>query len=521
MAKINCLKFHAFIIILLTISDLYAQTAFTVIYRDARNPNEPSLSVNPFDAAKIVVACNRDLVFHSYDSGKNWTKQVQQDWLGVFGDPVIRYTPRGSVLHAHLANNPKLRPYQSLDRIVVKRSMNDGVSWSDGFGAGYNGGRMQDKEWLSADGYYRSPYYGRIYLSWTEFDAYGSQLPKDRSRIRFSYSNSDGINFSQAITVSDTTGDCADGDNTLEGATTACNQKGDVFMVWAGHHKIWFDKSRDGGLTWGKDKAIAAQKSGWKIDLDNIYRANGMPFIAVQKSPKSGKEYICVVYTDSVAGFHQVFLTYSADNGNSWTVPQRINKTTHGGDQFFPNLTVNPESQELAIVYYTRGLFPGNFFITPVVTLIPDLEEFNELASLHHYPLIDGGFASLNKIFFGDYLDIAPYAKTFAAVWTQNIDDTLGICFGISEKDKKGISQTKPLAFGYDYQGKKFMLLSQESNLVVNDFVVVNEAGKRVKLSFKQIDNGVFEARYAKAKKQKYTIALSKEAKPSTSCQIR
>ena len=164
---------------------------------------------------------------------------------------------------------------------------------------------MQDKPWLSSDKHSRK-YKGNVYVTWTEFDKYNSKDSTDFSRIRFSKYMPKNDSFSKAITISDTVGDCQDGDNTLEGATTAVGSNGEIYAVWAGHDKIWFDKSTDGGETWGKDQEIASQIEGWDMEMPNIFRANGMPFVVCDTT----REIIYITWADEENENADVWLIY-------------------------------------------------------------------------------------------------------------------------------------------------------------------------------------------------------------------
>ena len=67
--------------------------------------------------------------------------------------------------------------------------------------------KAQDKEWATVD---RNN--NNIYVTWTEFDDYGSTAPEDRSRILFSKSENAGEAWSSPITLCQTDGDCVDDD---------------------------------------------------------------------------------------------------------------------------------------------------------------------------------------------------------------------------------------------------------------------------------------------------------------------
>jgi hypothetical protein len=118
-----------------------------------------------------------------------------------------------------------------------------------------------------------SPLYkGNIYTTWTEFDNYGSSSPSDSSRIRFSRTTDKGLTWSNAITVSDKSGDCIDEDNTDEGAVPCVGLNGEVYVSWAGPLGLMFDKSTDAGNTWGVDKFVSSIPGGWDFSIPGISR---------------------------------------------------------------------------------------------------------------------------------------------------------------------------------------------------------------------------------------------------------
>ncbi len=71
---------------------------------------------------------------------------------------------------------------------------------------------------------------GNVYVTWTEFASYGSSNPNDSSRIKFSRSTDKEITWSNAITISDRSGDCIDSDNTVEGAVPCVGPNGEIYV---------------------------------------------------------------------------------------------------------------------------------------------------------------------------------------------------------------------------------------------------------------------------------------------------
>jgi hypothetical protein len=125
-------------------------------------------------------------------------------------------------------------------------------------------------------------------------DYYGSTNPNDSTRILFSRSTDAGITWASPVRLSDKGGNCVDSDSTVEGAVPAIGPDGEVYVSWSGPLGIMFDKSTDGGITFGQDIFVADQPGGWDFNIPGIYRCNGMPVTACDAgdSPFRGNIYI-------------------------------------------------------------------------------------------------------------------------------------------------------------------------------------------------------------------------------------
>lgn len=375
-----------------------------IISKTANKPNEISIAVDHRNDKKIVAGSNIDNLYISEDGAKTWTEISQKSSLGVHGDPVIHCDDSGVFYHVHLSKTPGKNWPEMFDRMVVQRSLDGGLTWTDGVGVGFNADRMQDKPWIHSDAKMGSPYLGLVYLTWTEFDRYGSNDPEHRSRIRFSATDNRGMSFREPVTVSDSTGDCLDGDGTLEGATACSAPNGTIYVVWAGQGKIWLDKSTDGGHTFGKDTVIGILNDGWSLDVPGIYRSNGMPFITCD--PVTG--IIHVVFADRLAsGFIKVVTLSSYNKGMTW---KRVEHGIHKkGDAFFPNLVTNPRTATTAIVYYQ--CVGRNKLRVEMIPIRGD-----EILPTR---IISEKFKKPGKkVFFGDYIDIDYYKNGFITGFT-------------------------------------------------------------------------------------------------------
>ena len=386
------------------------------IYRvssfDNDRPNEITVAVNPINTENVIIGSNLDWHYYSFTGGSTWTeKNIVSTQHGVWGDPVVMFDDIGIAYYCHLSN-PEGDAW--VDRIVVQKSLTGGQTWDDGRGIGLNGTKVQDKEWICFDGS-NSAYSGNLYLSWTEFDEYGSADPADRTRIRFSYSQDQSESWSNPIVISDTEGDCIDGDNTVEGAVPCVGNNGDIYIAWSGPDGIYFDKSTDGGQTFGQDKIISDMPGGWAIDVPGIYRCNGMPFTVCDNSDSEFSGNIYVMWSDQRNGIDNtdIFIMKSEDGGNTWTPRKMVNSEGNNAHQFFPNIVVDPISGILYIAYYDRSETIGDETEVWIARSDDGAETFE------NYKISKNPFIPESDIFFGDYIDIDAYNGIIYAAWME------------------------------------------------------------------------------------------------------
>lgn len=399
---------------------LFAQYPIVTIDDKTYAPNEPSIYINPLKPAQIVAGSNINNLYISNDTGKTWEQKYLRSSLGVYGDPVIYADEKGNFYFCHLAANKNKKYPHWIDKIVVQKSTNGGQDFSDGSSAGYNGDKEQDKHWIVND-QTNSAYKGNIYLSWTEFDKYESKAPGDYSRIRFARSRDGAKSFEQAITVSDTVGDCMDDDATLEGATPAIGKNGEVYLAWSGHGKIYFDKSLDGGVTWGKDKIIAIQDDGWALDFEHIFRSNGLPFLVADHSggKYNGRLYLTWGENHPKIG-GEIKLMYSDNGGETWSDEITVNTETKG-DQFLPHIAVDQSDGMVYLVFYDRRNSTPNILMDVYVAFSSNGGLTFSNQCITPEPFLPAGKA----VFFGDYNGISAHNGIVRPIWT-GVNDNIG-----------------------------------------------------------------------------------------------
>ena len=398
------------IVVLSIALDTFAQYT-NVKISDVDNPNETPIYINPKNTNVMIAGANISSYYYSFDGGHNWNRNPITSSVGVWGDPCVVIDTSGYFYFFHLSY-PSTSTW--LDRIVCQRSTNNGMSWNDGAGIGKNDPKQQDKEWA-----YVNPLNNDIYVTWTQFDNYGSTNPARRSNIMFSKSHDQGITWSSALQINETSGDCLDSDSTVEGAVPAAGPNGEIYVAWAGPVGLMFDRSLDGGLTWlDHDIHVCDIPGGWDYPVPGIYRANGLPVTCTDLSNGSHRGTIYINWTDerSSIGTTQdvdVWLAKSTDGGNTWTAPKRVNNDPPGKQQFFTWMAVDQMTGYLWFVFYDRR----NFDDTRTDVYMATSKDGGE--TFENFKVSESAFIPNKNVFFGDYTGISAYNNIVRPIWTR------------------------------------------------------------------------------------------------------
>ena len=414
----NLFKFG--IISLFITSNVYAQN---VVISTTNSPNEPSIMVDPKNPDRLIAGSNINNYYISNDGGASWTSHILSSPYGVWGDPVIDVDTNGDFYFFHLSNPPT---GNWIDRIVCQKTSDFGYSWTLGSYTGLNGTKAQDKQWSVID---RTN--NNIYLTWTQFDAYGSTNPSDSSHILFSRSFDGGDTWSNAKRINKHAGDCIDEDDTVEGATPAIGPNGEIYVAWSGPNGIVFNRSLNAGNTWlNEELTIDTLTTGWAYDIPGINRANGLPIVKCDLSGGPHHGTIYVNWSDQRNGLNDtdIFLSKSTDGGYTWSAPQRINDDVAGSHQFFTWMDIDQTTGHLYFVFYDRRNYSPSTLQTDVYMAISQ----------------DGGQTFINKrisespfipndgIFFGDYTNIVAHGGKVHPIWTRLHQGQLSILTDIT-----------------------------------------------------------------------------------------
>jgi hypothetical protein len=403
---------------------------------DEFNPNETSIYINPKNTKQMIAGANLNSYYFSYDGGLTWNRNPMNSTLGVWGDTA------GYLYFFHLSY-----PSQTtwLDQIVCQRSTNNGLSWSDGSGMGKNDPKQQDKEWAIVN-----PETNEIYVTWTQFDNYGSTNPDKKSNILFSKSSDQGLTWSTALQINEIPGNCLDSDSTVEGAVPAVGPNGEIYTAWAGPVGLIFDRSLDDGQTWlDHDIFVSDIPGGWDYTVPGIYRSNGLPITCcdISNGPNRGNIYINWTDERSNNGLNQdvdVWMVKSTDGGNTWSTPKRVNDDGPGKQQFLTWMTVDQVTGYIWFVFYDRR----NYSDTRTDVYMAVSKDGGE--TFENFKVSESPFIPNSNVFFGDYTGISAHNNIVRPIWTRLDDFSLSAWTAILDPYFTGIKETENIPFAIE-----------------------------------------------------------------------
>ncbi len=396
------------IALLFTSSIAWAQYTNVRIDSGSSSPNEPCIWINPKNPNQVVGGANISSYYWSTNGGSNWSKGNLTSTYSVWGDPSVLTDTNGHFYYFHLTN-PSGGYF--IDKIISQKSTNGGANWSNGSVVGYVPPKQQDKEWGCLD-----PRNNNIYVTWTQFDNYGSSNPSDSSNILFARTTDAGVTWSTPLRINQKAGDCIDEDNTVEGAVPSVGPNGEIYVAWSGPLGIVMDKSTNGGLNWlANDIFVTTHPGGWDYTVPGIYRANGLPVTACDLSNGPNRGTIYINWTDQRNGTTDtdVWLIKSTNGGTNWSTVKRVNDDPAGKQQFFTWMTIDQKTGYLYFVFYDRR----NYTNTQTDVYMARSTDGGE--TFTNFKVSSSPFTPSSGVFFGDYTNVSAYNGKVRPIWAR------------------------------------------------------------------------------------------------------
>ncbi len=349
--------------------------------------NEPTIAVNPIHPNFLIAGTNdeqrqppcgpgpirgtsapqsdcsffpgvgTDGVYTSSDGGSSWDNQGllddQLSWLGSGvisdGDPVIAYGPKPDG-HGGFSYTTGQRAYYSslasisglkgFEFVIVSYSDDNGLTWSAPVLGTTKASStdFNDKNWIGVDGSPASPFFGTVYLSWTEFrsatfSGYGNEP------VMVARSTDGGASFGAPNQLSPA-GNNGTG-NGRQGTSVDVGPDGTVYVAFEQGFSQVVTVSRDGGRKWTRPITI-----GPVADIaDPIPGANFRTdsFVTIAADPRTGSSTVYASWSTRTASGGRIVVATSTNRGKTWSAPHQVSGSE--GYAFFQGMDIAPNGR--------------------------------------------------------------------------------------------------------------------------------------------------------------------------------
>jgi len=221
--------------------------------------------------------------------------------------------------------------------LLVDRSTDDGVTWSNPITAAESSGTFWDKTWITCDTWASSPHYGNCYI---QFDDNGQG-----NEMEMVTSTDGGLTWGPVRDAG-----CSSG----LGGQPVVQPNGNVIVPFSANGGAEYSlRSTDGGTTWGGCTLIAS------VDEHGV--AGNMRTFSLPSAEVAGDGRVYVAWQDCRfrSGCPGNDIVYSSSlDGLSWSAVTRIpiDPVNSGADHFLPGIAVDKNtsgtSTHLAVGYY-------------------------------------------------------------------------------------------------------------------------------------------------------------------------
>lgn len=353
--------------------------------------SEVHAAINPLDSANIIVSPINQTgnltvpIYYTKDFGKSWKKSainlgpaVAESFVAGGGDPMFAFDANGTAYFSWI--NLYYTAFQ-FDTVYADMywaySTDGGETWlrekNDLIGRGYIVNQQIesffDKQWMIVDRT-NSPYSGNLYCALLHVDG-------DDPRVGLRTKNTKDSFFTNS-TLRPQSGDFVF--NQFSGVDIAPD--GSVNMIFLGSKEdisaddmaFYHLRSTDGGKTFVSEQKITPIihprfspeiASATTVGILN-QRVYPCPSIAIDKSssPYRGRQYVVWSSYGSTQNNNRgfdVFLTFSDNNGATWSEPKIVNDNTNNliSDQYYPSIAVN-DNGVVILTWYDRRNDPDN-----------------------------------------------------------------------------------------------------------------------------------------------------------------
>lgn len=390
-----------------------------------RTQSEISVAIHPTNPNLMLVGANAtdNPVTQVFGTGTYWSTNGGTTWtgndlgpggVGNSGDPAAVIGSDGRFMMGYISSSGGMG---------VSYSTNQGATWTHRTTSAAGG---LDKNHLMVDNVVGSAFNGIYYNTWVNLGS-GANV----NDIEFSRSTDGGFSWSAVQNISN--GVNAGSHN--QGCNNQVGPNGEVYVCWAIYDgfpadetAIGFNKSTNGGVSWvGEARKITGIRGHRNTSLPNTtIRRNSFPSMAVDVSNGPNRGAIYIVWTNvGVPGINtgtdaSIWMSKSTNGGTTFSTPTKVNNDAGSNSQFFPWISCDPVTGQLAVIFYDRRDDPGNSLTRAYMAT-----SNNGGTTWDNFAVGDVSFTptpipGLAGGYMGDYLGISMVQGKALPSWTDN-----------------------------------------------------------------------------------------------------
>jgi hypothetical protein len=377
--------------------------------------------------------------YFSTDGGGHWggvdlplPPPIGTNGIDFGSDPGLAFDSSGNLFYSYIVVFFSAGNGVSINgtEMAVARSVDGGKTYPRVTFFEFSGGEnhFNDKPMVTADANLTSPFRDNVYVAWDA--AVGGSAS---GGVRVARSTDHGATFTT------TRVDNPKGAGNSIGATITTGPAGQVYVAWndIAANSIAFNRSFDGGVTWGTPTTIALKQIPFDIGIPAEFNRRALVYPACDADRSTGvnRGRITCSWMDFSAGsttHTDIYTSVSDNQGTTWSRARSVGDTHGGADRFNHWLATDPVTGAVNVSYYdtrndtTGGGFETDIFLqrgdgqtfglgTRVTTAVSNEHDCNGL-----FPCASINYGNQQ----GDYEGLAAFGGIAHPIWTDSRRNT-------------------------------------------------------------------------------------------------
>ncbi len=337
--------------------------------------SETYITLNPLSAGNLAAGSNEIFRlpmrgYFSSDGGSTWggvdlplPPSLQGTNDTDFGsDPSLAFDSSGNLFYSYIVVFFGNGNGVNGTEMAVARSTDGGKSYPQvtffSFESGSN--HFNDKPMITTDSNPLSPFRDHVYVAW---DAASGGSSGGGIRVGASADHGASFNVTRA--------DNPKGPGKAIGAVPFVGPEGELYVAWNDYaaNAIVFNRSLDGGNTWGTPVTVASKQLGFDLGIPAEFSRGALVYPSCDSDRSNGAHrgrLTCAWMDLTGNGTTNIFLSFSDDQGQTWSSPQAVpDPLSFPVDRFNQWLSVDPITGDVNVAFSdTRNDTTGSRFMT-------------------------------------------------------------------------------------------------------------------------------------------------------------